>query len=49
LYSDKAKKKNGAEWIECSFCRVWYHTTYEKFVDEPHFVYDGCEDSDDSE
>jgi len=22
LYSDDAKNKNGAKWIECSFCRV---------------------------
>jgi len=45
---DDSKKTNGAEWIKCTFYRVWYHATYQKVVDELHFMCDGCEDSDDS-
>jgi hypothetical protein len=42
-------RKKLHEWIECTFCQVWYHTTCQKVVGEYHFLCDGCEDSNDSE
>jgi hypothetical protein len=41
-------RKKWHEWIECTFCQVWYHTTCQKVVGEYHFMCDGCEHSDDS-
>jgi hypothetical protein len=49
LCSDDTRKKNGAEWMQCTFCRVRYHTICQNVVDGIHFMCDGCEDSHDSE
>ena len=48
LYSEDTKTKNGAEWMECSFFRVYHTACQKKVVEELHFVCDGCEYSDDS-
>jgi hypothetical protein len=48
LYSDHTKKRNGAEWIHCPLCTVWYHTKCQNVTDQLHFMCDGCNDSDEN-
>lgn len=48
-YNNDVRKKNGAKWIQCSFCLVWYHTNCQPSFhkDDNVFMCDGChEDSD---
>lgn len=42
-YSNDAKKKTGAAWIQCSFCRVPYHENCQKQpTDEDVYMCDAC-------
>lgn len=42
-YSNDAKKKTGASWIQCSFCRVPYHGNCQKqSTDEDAYMRDTC-------
>ena len=49
LYLEDTKKKNGAKWIQCQFCIVWYHERCQNIISELHFMCSACEESDDSD
>ncbi|KAJ4436446.1 hypothetical protein ANN_19079 [Periplaneta americana] len=49
LYLEDTKKKNGAKWIQCQFCLVWYHEKCQNIISKLHFMCGDCEISDDSD
>ncbi|KAK9752183.1 DDE superfamily endonuclease [Popillia japonica] len=41
-YNEDVLKKNGAKWIQCSLCLVWYHCQCQNITDEVTFMCDAC-------
>lgn len=50
-YNEDVQMKTSAQWVQCSFCVVWYHsqcqTSYEEGEDV--FMCDGCQTDTDEE
>lgn len=40
------KLKNGKEWIECQFCKTWYHVECQNVSNHCFFLCSNCELSD---
>lgn len=45
-FEQDVKLKNGAEWIECQFCKSWYHVLCQKVLNTTFFLCSNCELSD---
>ncbi|KAG8263283.1 hypothetical protein J6590_036733 [Homalodisca vitripennis] len=44
LFSEDVKKKNGAQWLQCSFCKFPYHEKCQKNpTKELIYMCDACE------